>query len=187
VREKIENMPILVFLFLGIALAGYKYMGSLSVEEGLQAQISQLNTQLQEKKESLTKAQNSSAEIPMMKEEINNVSQSLSKATELLPTTTNPRKILEKIAQEAKSSGVRIIQSGPEEPVQKNYFDELPISIEFEGSYTQLTFFMYSLSKQKLILQPSDMELTTKSLVDRQTNLKMVGKISGYKYKETKQ
>ena len=186
-REKIENLPILVFLLIGVAIAGYSYMGSLTVSESLQGQISQLKTQLQEKRDSLTKAQNASAEIPMMKEEINNISQSLSKATEFIPSTITSRTILEKISKEAKNSGVRIVQSGPAETVQKNYFDELPISVEFEGSYTQLTLLMYMLSKQKLILQPVDMELTTKEIVDGQTNLKMVGKLSGFKYKEAKQ
>jgi type IV pilus assembly protein PilO len=187
VKEKIENMPILIFLVIGLAIAGYNYMGNLSVSETLEGQISQLKTQLQEKKDALTKAQNSASEVPMMKEEINNISQSLSKATELIPTTTTPRSVLEKISKEAKDSGVKIIQSAPAETVTKNYFDELPISAEFEGSYAQLTLFMYLLSKQKLIIQPGDMELTTKQIVDGQTSLKLLGKLSGFKYKETKQ
>jgi Tfp pilus assembly protein PilO len=187
VKEKIENMPILIFLAIGIAIGAFNYMGSLTIAEALEGQISQLNTQIQEKTESLKKAQNAASEVPMMKEEINNISQALSKATELMPVTTSPRAILEKISKEAKESGIRVVQSAPGESVQKNYFDEFPILAEFEGSYTQLTLFMYMLSKQKLIIQPGDLELSTKQIVDGQTNLKLAGKFTGFRYKETKQ
>lgn len=186
-KEKLENAPILVFLLIGIALAGYNYLGSITTSEQLQEQISQLNTQIKDKKEALAKAQNASSEVPMMKEEINNISQSLSKARELIAAQTTSRTILEKISKEAKDVGVRVVQSRPIDIIQKNYFDELPITVEFEGSYSQLTLLMYSLSKQKSILQPVDMELNIKDIVDRQSNLKMMGNISGFRYKEAKE
>lgn len=186
-KEKLENIPILVFLLIGVAFGGYNYMGSLSTDEALQGQISQLKTQLQEKKESLSKAQNASAEIPAMKDEISKISQTLSKASELIPTTTTPRDVLGSVSKDAKEAGIRIKLSRPGEAVPKNYFDELPMEVEFEGSYTQLTLFMYLLSKQKLIVQPIDMELTTKEIIDGQTNLLMKGEVLGYKYKEAKQ
>lgn len=186
-KEKLENIPILVFLLVGVAFGGYNYMGSLSTNETLQGQISQLNTQLQEKRESLSKAQNASAEIPAMKDEISRISQTLSKASDLIPATTTPRDILGSVSQNAKEAGIRIKVSRPGEAVAKNYFDELPMDMELEGSYTQLTLFMYLLSKQKLILEPFDMELTLKEIIDGQTNLLMKGKMLGYRYKDAKQ
>lgn len=186
-KEKIENIPILVFLLIGVALGGYNYMGSLSVNENLQGQISQLTSQLHDKKESLSKVQNASAEIPMMKDEITKFSQSLSKAQDLIPVGTTARDVLSVVSKQAKDAGVRITTSKPLEAVPKNYFDELPMDVEFEGSYSQLTFFMYLVSKEKLIVHPTDMELGVKEIVDGQTNLKMRGKLVGFRYKEAKQ
>lgn len=185
-KEKLENMPVLVFLLIGIALGGYNYMGSLSVAEGLNNQIAQLNSQIQEKKDGLAKAQNASAEIPSMKEDISIISQTLSKATELMPQNTSSREVIGAISKEAKAAGVRVTQARPGEAVNKNYFDELPMEMEIEGSYAQLTLFMYQLSKQKLIIHAVDMGLTTKEVVDGQTSLKMSGKLVGFKYKEIK-
>lgn len=185
-KEKLENIPILVFLLVGVAFGGYNYMSSLSRNEILQGQISQLKTQLQEKKEGLTKAQNASAEIPAMKDEISRISQSLSKASDLIPAATSSRDVLGNVSKGAKEAGVRVTSSRPMDPVPKNYFDELPMEVEFEGSYSQLTLFMYLLSKQKMIVQPLDMIITTKQIVDGLTNLEMKGKIIGFRYKETK-
>lgn len=180
-------MPILVFLLVGVAFAGFNYMGSLSTNETLQTQISQLTTQIQEKNENLKKAQNSSAEIPMMREEIGNISQALSRSRELIPENSSARDVLAEVSKEAKIAGIRVPQSRPADAIQKNYYDELPIEVEFEGSYARLALFMYNLSKLKLIVHPVDMELTTKDIVDRQTNLKMSGKLVGFRYKEIKQ
>ena len=186
-KEKLENMPILVFLLIGVAFAGYNYMGSLSVNETFQNQISQLNTQIQEKKDGLTKAQNSSSEIPMMKEEISKISQSLSKATELIPPSITTRNLVTVVAEEAKNAGIRVTQARPGNSIAKNYFDELPMEVEFEGSYSQLTLFMYQISKRQLIIHPLDMSLSTREVVDGQTNLKMSGNLIAFKYKEAKQ
>ncbi len=185
-KEKLENMPILVFLLIGVAFAGYNYMGSLSINETLQNQIAQLNSQLQEKKVGLTKAQNSSSEIPMMKEEITKLSQSLSKATELIPASSTTRDVVMVVSEEAKNAGIRVTQARPTDGQTKNYFDELPMEYEFEGSFSQLTLFMYQLSKRQLIIHATDMNLSTKEIVDGQTNLKMAGKLVGFKYKEAK-
>lgn len=186
-KEKLENMPILVFLLLGVAFAGYNYMGSLSTVENLQTQIAQLNTQILEKNNELKKAENITSEVETMKEEISQISQSLSRATELIPNSNSPREILTAISKEAKDAGIRVTQSRPEDVVQSNYYDEMPLSVEFEGSYTQLTYFMYLLSKQKLIVHSRDMDLTLKEIIDGQTSLKMSGKLVGFRYKESKQ
>ncbi len=180
-------MPILVFLLIGVALGAFNYMGSLSKKETLQEQISMLTTQLKEKNESLVQAKNSSAEIPTMQSEIEQLSQALSRSTEFIPSSNTVRDVLATISKEAKESGVRIPTSKPDELVSKNYFDELPVQIEFEGSYAQLTMLMYQISKNKMIIHPIDMELTTREIVDRQTNLQMKGKIVAFKYKEAKQ
>lgn len=186
-KEKIENMPVLVFLLIGVAFGAFNYMGSLSTKEGLQEQISTLTTQLKEKRDALEKARNASAEIPSIQQEIEKLGQSLSRATDYIPATNSARDIIAMVSKEAKDSGVRVPTSKPDSAISGNYFDQLPIDIEFEGSYSQLTMLMYQLSKNKIIVHPVDMELTTRDIVDRQTNLKMKGKIVGFKYKEAKQ
>lgn len=186
-KEKLENMPILVFLLIGVALAGFNYMGSLSTNETLQTQISQLNTQLQEKKDGLTKAQNASSEIPAMKDEITKLTESLTKARDLIPATSSTRDVITVVSQEAKNAGIRVTASRPVEiNAAGTYYDEMPMEVEFEGSFSQLTLFMYQLSKRKLIIHPADMDLSLREVVDGQTNLKMTGKLVGFKYKEAK-
>lgn len=186
-KEKIENLPVLIFLLVGVAFAGFNYMGSLSVVETLQTELSQLNTQLKTKQDDLVKAQTLSGEIPMMKEEIANLGQTLSRAADFIPASLSTTSMLANISRDAKTSGVRITQSRPSDIVPKNYYDEVPLEVEFEGSYTQLTLFMSKLAKQSMILHPTNMQLSTKEIVDGHTNLKMVGKITAFKYKEGKQ
>lgn len=179
-------MPILVFLLIGVAFAGFNYMGSLSTNEKLQNDISQLNTELQGKRDGLTRAQNASAEIPSMKNEIERLSQSLSRSREFMPSENSARDVLAAISKEAKIVGVRVPQSRPAEVIPKNYYDELPIEVELEGSYSQLALLMYQLSKQKLIVHPLDMQIATKQVADGVATLKMSGKIVGFQYKEAK-
>jgi len=186
-KEKIENLPVLIFLLVGVAFGGFNYMGSLSVVETLQTELSQLNTQLKTKEDDLAKAKTLSSEIPMMKEEIANLSSALSRAADLIPASLSTTGLLADISKDAKSTGVRITQSRPAEVIPKNYYDEVPLEVEFEGSYSQLTLFMYLLSKQQTIFHPTNMSLTTKEIVDGHSNLKMTGKITAFKYKEGKQ
>lgn len=186
-KEKLENMPILVFLLVGVAFAGFNYMGSLTTTETLQTRISQLNTELQEKREALSKAQNASSEIPAMRDEVAKITESLAKARELIPKSSSARDVIAVVSQEAKSVGIRVTASRPGDFLAKEgYYDEIPMEVEFEGSFSQLTLFMYQISKQKLIIHPSNMTLSIKEVVDGQTNLRMTGELVGFKYKEAK-
>ncbi len=186
-KEKIENLPVLIFLLIGVAFGAFNYMGSLSVVETLQTELSNLNTQLKTKQDDFAKAQTLSNEIPMMKEEVSNLAMGLSRASDLIPATLSVTSLLSDISRDAKSTGVRITQSRPAEVLPKNYYDEVPLEVEFEGSYSQLALFMYRLSKQDTILHPTDMQLTIKEIVDDHSNLRMTGKITAFKYKEGKQ
>ncbi len=185
-KEKLENMPIFVFLLLGIVLAAYIYSGNLSDLEKKQTQISQMGSQNKEKQAGVTKAENSKLEIPNIKMEIDNLSQSLSRASDLIPSSIGFREILESVSSEAKTAGVRLVETKPGEVQPQTYFDALPLNVQFEGSYSQLAYYMYLLSKKKIIFEPQNMQITVKDITDGHTNLSMQGVLLAYKYKETK-
>lgn len=182
--DKIKNLPSLLFLLVGIIAAAMIYMQNLSVAEGLQAKLTQLNAVVTEKSVSLKKAQNAAQEIATLKTEIERIGQSLSIAETLAPKDLSMRAIIESVSREAKDSGIRVVSSKPKDISPKNFYDEVPMEVEFEGAYSQLTFFMYLLSKQRLILKTKDVEMSVKEILDGKTNLKMRGEIVGFKYKE---
>lgn len=182
--DKIKNLPSLLFLLIGIVLAAMIYMQNLAATEGIQAKLTQIEAVIAEKSTNLKKAQNAAQEISTLKSEIERIGQSLSIAETLAPKDLSMRAIIESVSREAKDSGIRVVASKPKEVSSKNFYDEIPMEVEFEGAYSQLTFFMYLLSKQRLILKAKDIEMSVKEILDGKTNIKMRGEIVGFKYKE---
>lgn len=182
--EKINNLPSLIFLLIGIVFAGMIYLQDLSTAEGLQSKLSQVEAQLVERTASLKKAQNSTQEISSIKSEIEKSSHALSLAEGLAPKELTMISIMDVVSKEAKDAGIRVVSSKPKTLTSMNFYDEVPLEANFEGSYSQLTMFMYMLSKQNIILHAKDIDLSVKEIVDGQTNLKMKTDLVGFRYKE---
>lgn len=192
--EKISNLPIILFLLVGVAIAAFNYMDDISTLESLQNKKSNLMSQLKDKQGSLEKAKNARLEIPNLTAELEHLNQVYGKAKGLASGSLAVRDVIESVNREARSSGVRVTQSRPSNTVP-SLFDQaelnkkvspIGLEVELEGSYSQVTSFFTQLSKQKIILLPKDLKVSVKEILDKQVNLKVSGIIMAPRYVENK-
>ncbi len=188
--EKIQTLPLILFVLVGVGLAGMNYMSDMESLRVLQNKKSDLVSQINEKTENFKKAENSSKEIPNLKSEITQLTQIYERAMEIAPSQLNGREVVDSVTKEAKFAGVRITSS---KPTSQNSYrssgqaanpetEELGLDLVIEGSYSQITFFFYQLSKIKMVLIPKNFDISVKEILDNQVNLKVSGTIAGVKY-----
>lgn len=187
--EKIANVPLVLFLLVGIAIGGMNYMNDISTLEKLQNNKANIQSQLNEKEGNLKKAKNASLEIPALKSEIEQLTLVLSKAELLAPKDLVARMLIDEVTREAKFAGVRITQSKPSSgTAQKDVanqplaIQDIGLDVDLEGSYSQMTFFFNQLAKSKIIILPKDFNIAVKEILDNQVNLRVSGTLSGVKY-----
>ncbi len=59
---------------------------------------------------------------------------------------------------------------------------DVALELEIEGSYSQVTFFFYQLTKSKIVIMANDFDISVKEILDSQVNLKVKGTVAGVKY-----
>lgn len=194
--EKISNIPAIVFLLVGVAIAAMNFLGDKTQIQTLEDNAANLVSQIKEKEGNLKKAKNASQEVPVLKAEIEQLSQVVAKASELVPKNLSAREVIDVVSREAKFAGIRITQSRPLDISRNQSIQGLPgsvaaeglatqdvvLELEIEGSYSQITFFFYQLTKSKVVIMANDFDISVKEILDSQANLKVKGTVAGVKY-----
>lgn len=192
--EKISNIPAIVFLLIGVAIAAMNFLGDKSQIQTLEDNAANLVSQIKEKEGNLKKAKNASLEVPTLKAEIEQLSQVLAKASELVPKDLSAREVIDVVSREAKFAGIRMTQSRPLDAsrsqsagvggasAQGIATQDVGLELELEGSYSQITFFFYQISKSKIVIMTNDFDISVKEILDSQVNLKVKGTVAGVKY-----
>ncbi len=192
--EKISNRPAIVFLLIGVAIAAMNFLGDKSQIQTLEDNAANLVSQIKEKEANLKKAKNASLEVPTLKAEIEQLSQVVAKASELVPKDLSAREVIDVVSKEAKFAGIRMTQSRPLDAsrsqsagvggasAQGIATQDVGLELELEGSYSQITFFFYQISKSKIVIMANDFDISVKEILDNQVNLKVKGTVAGVKY-----
>ncbi len=100
--EKISNIPAIVFLLIGVAIAAMNFLGDKTQIQTLEDNAANLVSQIKEKEGNLKKAKNASQEVPVLKSEIEQLSQVVAKASELVPKNLSAREVIDVVSREAK-------------------------------------------------------------------------------------
>jgi len=105
-------------------------------------------------------------------------------AIKLLPTTSEIPSLLKNITKLGNDSNLEFLLFSPEKQVPKEFYVEIPVSIELLGSYHDVAIFFDKVGKLDRIVNVVDLNMIpTKEL---STTLKTSCKATTYRFKEGK-
>jgi len=105
-------------------------------------------------------------------------------AIKLLPTTSEIPSLLKNITKLGNDSNLEFLLFSPEKQVSKEFYVEIPVSIELLGSYHDVAIFFDKVGKLDRIVNVVDLDMIpTKEL---STTLKTSCKATTYRFKEGK-
>jgi len=105
-------------------------------------------------------------------------------AIKLLPTTSEIPSLLKNITKLGNDSNLEFLLFSPERQVSKEFYVEIPVSIELLGSYHDVAIFFDKVGKLDRIVNVVDLNMIpTKEL---STTLKTSCKATTYRFKEGK-
>ncbi len=182
--EMIQKASNLVFVLIGLALGGLYYWSNMDVLTSKDAVIEAKKSEIEAADEAILAAKKIAGDKAKFEEESIKISDQLKAAIEFLPTKLNEQDILTKIANEARSAGVRQTSVQPKKAQQKGFYEELQMDVELEGSYTQLVLFLSYISNIQRIVNIKGLELRFKDFVDEVPILRLKGTLVAYRYIE---
>ena len=184
--ERIQNLPIILFLLIAGLLGYMNYSGSQTGIEGIENQIEKQKALVAEAESKVSDAKKFVSDRKKFEEEMNKVSDQLRAAVEYLPTKLNSQDVLTKISNEARSSGVNLASIQPKNSQAKGFYEELLMEVEVEGSYGQLVTFLSYISRIQRIVNIRGLDLKVKQMTEDGPILAMRGTLVAYRYMEGK-
>ena len=110
--------------------------------------------------------------------------QDLKVAIKLLPTTSEIPSLLKSITKAGNDSNLEFLLFSPERQVSKEFYVEIPISIEVLGSYHNVAIFFDKVGKLDRIVNVTDVNMTP--IQDLSTTLRTSCKATTFMFKEVK-
>ena len=105
-------------------------------------------------------------------------------AIKLLPTTSEIPSLLKNITKLGNDSNLEFLLFSPEKPVSKEFYIEIPVSIEVLGSYHDVAVFFDKVGKLDRIVNVINVNMLP--IKDLSTTLKTSCKATTFRFKEEK-
>jgi len=126
----------------------------------LDKKTNQVKQKLTEQKQKLTTARNNALELERIKKEMESLLLELKKTEQRLPRSKEIPRLLRNLTQTAEKYQVSILTLSPQAPAAKEYFVELPFSIQSIGNYHSLAMFLTAVAQGERIINTANLRIT---------------------------
>ena len=149
--QKIAALALLLAMIVG-GHYWFVYQGQ-SEELGKQEKmLAKLEEELQEKQEI-------AGNLSMFKKKVEFLRQRLEEKKKNLPDDANMDQLLKTLNELSEKSDIRIVKFTPKPEVKKNLYAEIPVQMEIEGNYHEITTFFDKVAKEDRIINITNIEM----------------------------
>lgn len=180
--ESIGTWPILAkaiiwaLVFIGVVVGGY-----FQLVAPLRVELAQVTAKEQDLREEFKRKAFKAANLAAYRKQMIEMEETFGALLSQLPTDTEVPGLLEDITEEGVSNGLEITSIKLQPEVKKEFYIELPISIEVKGPYHDLAAFVSGIASLPRIVTLHDFKIgDAKGDVD----LKMSITAKTYRYRD---
>lgn len=183
--EKIGKLPshyrmaIVLAIPIVLGLGYYQFLHRGSREE-----LTRLRAQQQSLQRKLNEVRSVAANLSRFEQEIASLETELGEALRQLPNSKELPGLLTDISTLGKKAGLEFKAFRPQTEVNKGFYAEVPIEIEFTGRYHQVATFFDRISKLDRIVNVGDLNMSVDSEGLESTVLKVSGRAVTFRFVE---
>jgi type IV pilus assembly protein PilO len=166
-------------LIMGLGLGIFYYFFFFNDGSVLNAQIESLNQQLSVEETKKKDTDNTLKQVQEMQEKIGQLSLKYQEISRRLPASLYSIDINKSIDDFARGSGVSVKSKKPGENVRGEIVEEVPVEVNIEGNYAQLSRFAFLVSNAERMSRVKNVVIS--AVPEDVKRLKFVGQVVGYK------
>lgn len=174
---RIAMIPLSVLLIVGL-YAYLFYMPARDLRRNLLGQEAQLQKQVGEVRAVV-------ANLAAFEEEINSLERQFKQALRQLPDSKELPVLLTDISSIGKDAGLEMKAFRPKEEVQRTFYAEVPIEIEFTGEYGDIANFFARVARLPRIVNVSELEMNIEEQGPERTVLRVDGEATTFRFLES--
>lgn len=160
----LKNLPpwtqLVVALVLMGALVGSQFFFAPGAFNEKRKQIAKLGEELNGLKAEIRKAEQTKLRMLELKREIASLEQKLNELKQILPTAPEMGDLLKWIKSLSDQTNLELQAFSPQNPEEKEFLREHPVSMEVVGNYHQLGLFFDRISKYARIINVENVQIS---------------------------
>lgn len=172
-----QKLVALAAVFVLMIMA-YLYLGWMPLQEAIENQMSQVETQ----RIVLKKNQLLAKDLPKKREEFAKLEKQLTVALNMLPKKSQIPDLLENVSWAGKDSGLEFSVFTPKAESVKQIYAEVPVDISVTGSFRQLMTFLKRVGEMPRIVAVKGLNLVQSK---NEGELTIKGDVITYRFVET--
>ncbi len=166
--------PVIGMLVLG----AYLYLAFFPAQDKLQ----QLQADAKAKQIELSKAKSVADNLPAFEKELENLEGELKIALRQLPDSKEIPGLLTDISTLGKSAGLDIKRFKPNSEVSRGFYAEVPLEIQFTGTFHQVVRFFDLIAKLPRIVNVGELRMSIQDEGSEETVLHVSGKATTFRF-----
>ncbi len=171
------HKALAVVMILAGMGAAYYFLGYQEQEKTIRKLVRQYNTL----EDDLHAKQQVAANLTKYKKKVEFLQQKLEEKKKNLPDDSNLDHLLKTLNELSEKSQMRIIAFTPKQERRKNFYAEIPVSVELEGNYHEIATFFDKVAKEDRIINISNINLEEPQLRNGKMILKAVCEAKTFK------
>lgn len=182
ILARIATLTIQQTLIFGLAIGGLYYFTMFDDGSALDLQASGLKQQLDAER---TKEKESDAalnRIKQLRESYAALTDQFKVISAQIPTDLQMSEIIRTVDTMAKTSGIVIKTKEPKLVVKSELLETLPIKVSAEGSFSEITMFIYNLSTIERIYRVRSFNIQGPSDVRSLSKLKVEAELASFRF-----
>lgn len=158
----------IVFIVMGLLAGGHYYFIYLDQQE----QLGRLVKKLAVLDEELQEKQEIAGNLSKFKKKVEYLRQKLEEKKKNLPDDANMDQLLKTLNELSEKSDIRIVKFVPHAEVKRNFYAEIPVSMDIEGNYHEILTFFDKIAKEDRIINVSNIVLKSPTIASGKVMLK---------------
>ncbi len=183
VLDKLAKLPSqyrLAILLVIPILIGVGYWQLIYADAA--AELANLDGQQRNLQRKLNEVRSVAANLDAFEGELESLEKELSIAVLQLPNSKELPGLLTDITTLGKNAGLEFKAFRPKNEIQRGFYAEVPIAIEFTGEYHQVAVFFDRIAKLPRIVNIGDIQMTVAKEQLSGTMLKVTGKATTFRF-----
>ena len=173
-------------LIFGLIVGALYYFMLYDDGSNIETQINQVQAEITVQEQQSKEADAALKEVEQVRVAVGALSDQFKIVSGAIPTNVQMADIIRAVDTVARASGVNVKSKEPKEALNREFFEEIPLSISVEGGFSQLTMFLYYLTSMERIMKIKNFTMV-KSTENRSTpnssgKLILTGEVVSYRF-----
>ena len=138
---------------IGVALAVVYYFTMYNDGSTIETQIQKVQVDIQQEETKAQQAEAALKEVERVRAAVGALGEQFRVVSQALPSEVQMADIVRTVDTISKTAGVSVKSKEPQPVINHDYYEEIPLKISMEGTFSEVTMFLYYISSLQRVMR----------------------------------